>query len=304
MPIPIGFRIRPVLSAYNRTFPRTDIIDPSISGYFIVLSRIEKSAGSGPGNRAGTNIFPVKKEFSQTPDCIDFCPGGDCRFATLNGSAPTAGSLLYTAPLTITTSSTVKARVYQNGLLPSAVIAKAYFLVDNTISGFSSNLPLMIFSTSGHGIADHVPAGQARTFASLAAINTFRGRSSPLGAADYVGQCEIGIRGQSSASFPKKPYRVELQDAYRSDRNASFFGLPEGSDWILNNPYSDKPFLQNYLAQELFERPDTTPWLRPVEVFINTSGGRISYLRDYAGIYIVLGSVMRITGSIFPSSPL
>lgn len=269
-----------------------DSVDPALTGYFSSPTPRGRNLNSGLGFAAEPVFSREGGVVTNTSISISLAaPAGQIRY-TVDGSPPTSNSFLYTGALTITTSTTLKARTYQNGLLPSPIVAKNYLLLDGTVSTFTSNLPLMIFSTSGHGIADHVPSGQPRTFASLAAIDTFRGRSSPLGTADYFGQCELGIRGQTSAGFPKKPYRLELQDAYRTDLNASFFGLPEGSDWVLNNPYSDKPFLQNFLAQELFEKMGHYAVRRRfVEVFVNTSGGRITYPRDYAGIYILLEKI-------------
>ena len=123
-------------------------------------------------------------------------------------------------------------------------------------------------------------------------VDTFRGLSSGVGKADYFGQSEISIRGQTSAGFPKRPYRLELQDAYRYARNAELLGLPSGNDWILNNPYTDKPFLQNFLAYELFEKMGHYSVRRRfVELFVNTSGGRITYPRDYVGVYLLLEKI-------------
>ncbi|MDB6037647.1 MAG: CotH protein, partial [Verrucomicrobiales bacterium] len=269
-----------------------DVIDPALMGYFSTPTPRARNSSSGPGIAIEPSFSQDGGVFTNTSISVVLsAPAGEIRY-TINGTPPSSTSPLYTGPLTVTTSTTVKARVYQAGRLPSPIAARNYMLVDSSVAGFTSNLPLMIFSTSGRSISNHVPAGQLRTFASVAAIDTFRGRSSTLGTPDYFGQCEMGVRGQTSASFPKKPYRVELQDPYRTDLNASFFGLPAGADWILNNPYSDKPFIQNFLAQELFEKMGHYAVRRRfVEVFINTMGGRINYPRDYAGIYILLEKI-------------
>jgi hypothetical protein len=74
------------------------------------------------------------------------------------------------------------------------------------------------------------------------------------------------------------------------------WAFPSGSDWILNNPYSDKPFLQNFLALSCSRRWATIPSAgRFVEVFINTQSGRVSYPRDYAGIYVLLEKIRWVT---------
>ena len=269
-----------------------DAADPSITGYFANPTPGVANATTGPGF-APEPVFSVGDGVftNSTVTVALSAPSGEIRF-TQDGSVPAASSTLYTSPLTVTASRTIKARVFQDGLLPGTVVARTYLLVDNSVAGFKSKLPLLFISTSGRGIVDHPPPGTTRTFGSLLAVDTFRGLSSPLGTPDYLGQCGISIRGQSSAGFPKRPYRLELQDAYRRPHNAGLFGLPADDDWILYNPYTDKPFLQNFLAYELFEEMGHYSVRRRfVELFVQTTTGRISYPRDYAGIYLLLEKI-------------
>ncbi len=265
-----------------------DPADASVVGFYTAPTPRAKNSTRGNGF-APEPVFSVAGGvFTNSTLSVGLTSSaGQIRY-TVDGSLPTASSPLYSAALVLSTTTTVKARVFQTGLLPSAILARNYVLVHSSVASFTSNLPLMIFSTTGVPVADHVPTGQARTFASLMAVDTHQGRSSPLAEPEYFGQCEIGVRGQTSAGFPKRPYRMELQDAYRIDESAGLFGLPADSDWVLYNPYSDKPFLQNFLAYELFEKMGHYSVRRRfVEVFLNQSGGKISYPQDYAGIYIL-----------------
>lgn len=285
-----------VVSEFSPTYPLQendisygrDPADPSLVGFYTTPTPGAKNSTRGSG-------FSVEPIFSQeegvfTNDSVVVritAPTGVIRYTT-DGTPPTSTSAVYSSPITITAPTTIKARVFQPGLLPGPVVAKNYMLLDPSAAEFTSNLPLIVLSTSGAGIADHVPTGQPRTFASLYAVDTHQGRSSPLGEPEYFGQAEIGIRGQTSAGFPKRPYRLELQDEYRVDRSAGLFGLPADSDWVLYNPYSDKPFLQNFLAYELFEKMGHYSVRRRfVELFVNQYGGKIRYPDDYVGIYIL-----------------
>jgi hypothetical protein len=274
-------------SSYGR-----DVLAPGTVGYFNAPTPGGRNASTGAG-------FAPTPVFSATEGVITnanvsvaiTAPSGQIRYTT-DGTIPIATSPLYGSAITLSTSTTIKARVFQTGLFPSEVIAKTFILVDGTVAGFKSKLPVMLISTTGRGIANHPPQGGARTFASIAALDTYRGIASPLNTPDYFGQAGISIRGQTSSGFPKVPYRLELTDANGNDRNSELFGLPSGSDWVLNNPYSDKPFLQNFLAQELFEKMGHYAVRRRfVEVFVNTSGGKVSYPRDYAGIYLLLEKI-------------
>jgi hypothetical protein len=265
-----------------------DVVSPDLRGYFNKPTPGGANVTSGPGF-APAPVFSFEGGVytNNSLQIAITASSGQIRY-TLDGTVPSGSSTLYSGPLTLTTSTTIKARVFQNGLLPGTLVAKSYFFIDNTLAGFASELPLMIFSTSGRQIVQSAGPGEARTFASLAAVDTFRGRSSPVGSVDYLGQCELEVRGQTSSGFPKQPYNLELQDAARNDRNSELLGLPSGSDWALNNPYSDKPFLQNFLAFELHEKMGHYAVRRRfVEVFMNTSGGRISYPRDYGGVYLL-----------------
>jgi hypothetical protein len=269
-----------------------DLVDPSITGYFSLPTPGGKNSSSGPGFAPEPIFSQEAGVFTNASISVSLtAPSGQIRYTT-DGTAPTTNSTLHTGPITISTTTTIKARVFGTGLLPSAIIAQNFVMVDSSVADFTSNLPLMIFSTTGEDIVDHPPQGQPGTFASVLAIEPFRGRSSTSGSADFFGQCEMNIRGQTSSGFPKRPYRVTLQDAYGNSRDASLLGLPADSDWILNNPYSDKPFIQNFLAYELFEKMGHySVRRRLVEVFVNTSGGKISYPQDYVGIYILLEKI-------------
>ncbi|HUS36074.1 MAG TPA: CotH kinase family protein [Verrucomicrobiae bacterium] len=269
-----------------------DAIDPSIKGFFTVPTPGSRNSTSGAGFGPEPVFSMEQGVYTNAFITVSITTtAGEIRY-TKDGTAPTAASTLYTAPINITNSTTIKARVFQPGVFPSAIVAKAYMMVDNTVANFSSKLPVIVISTSGKPIADHPAPGSQRTFASIIGVDTFRGVSSTRGQPDYVGQGGISIRGQTSSGFPKKPYRLELEDEYGNDRDSDWFGLPDGSDWVLNNPYSDKPFLQNFLAQELFEKMGHYAVRRRfVEVFINTANRKVTYPSDYHGIFILLEKI-------------
>ena len=82
------------------------------------------------------------------------------------------------------------------------------------------------------------------------------------------------VRGKSSLNFPKKQWRVEVQNQEGDDKDVALLGLAADSDWILNAPWVDKAFIRNSLVYELGREigiygMKTTP----VEVFNNDDGG-------------------------------
>ena len=82
---------------------------------------------------------------------------------------------------------------------------------------------------------------------------------------DYEGATKIKGRGNSTWNYPKKPYRLKLNDA------ASLLGLSADKDWILLANYLDPTLMMNAIASEtgqLLEMPYTNTMI-PVDVTIN-----------------------------------
>jgi spore coat protein CotH len=76
---------------------------------------------------------------------------------------------------------------------------------------------------------------------------------------------EIRGRGNSTWSYPKKPYRIKF------DKKQSLFGLEPAKSWVLLANYIDPTLIMNTVAFELGHRlglPYTNHYI-PVEVFLN-----------------------------------
>lgn len=287
-----------VVSAFAPYPPQTedisygrDAFSPALTGYLGNPTPSAVNTASGAGFAPAPTIAVKGGVYTNASLSVSItAPSGQIRYTT-DGSVPVVTSTLYTGPITVTTSMALKARVFNGNLLPSPVAAESYTLVDSTIARFSSNLPLLIFSTGARGVAQNVAPGQPRTFATVAAIDAFRGRAAVVGNPEFIGECELEVRGQSSTGFPKLPYNLEFQDEYRRDKNVGLFGLAKGSDWALYNPYTDKPFLQNFMAYELYEKMGHYSVRRRfVEVYLDTSGGKVTS-SDYVGIYLLVEKI-------------
>jgi hypothetical protein len=81
----------------------------------------------------------------------------------------------------------------------------------------------------------------------------------------FGGEMEIRGRGNTTWSFPKKPYRVKLGSA------ASLLGMPSDKDWVLLANYADKTLMRNSLAFHLGSEMNFayTPRTTPVDVVLN-----------------------------------
>jgi spore coat protein CotH len=76
---------------------------------------------------------------------------------------------------------------------------------------------------------------------------------------------EIRGRGNSTWSYPKKPYRLKF------DKKIALFGLEKAKNWVLLANYIDPTLIMNTVAFELGRRiglPYTNHYI-PVEVFLN-----------------------------------
>ncbi len=284
-----------VVSEFAPTYPPQqpdisygrDRTTPTLVGYFATPTPGAANSTSGTGF-APEPVFsrPGGIYTNATLSVTLSAPSGIIRYTT-DGSRPSPTSTIYTTPIAITRSIVIQARVFQDGLLPSPIIVRIYTMVGSGLAGFSSNLPLLIINTAGRGVAPDV-----RTPAFVTAIDTFRGRASLLTPPTFQGNAQIELRGQSSLGFPKLPYNLELNDANGNDLKVPLLGLPSESDWVLYNPYSDKPFLQNFLAYELHGKMGHySPRCRFVEVFVDMSGNKLDYPGDYMGIYILIEKI-------------
>ena len=100
------------------------------------------------------------------------------------------------------------------------------------------------------------------------------------GTEDYTGRTRIRGRGNSTWGFPKKPFRLKL------DEDASILGLAKEKDWVLLANYLDPTLMLNAVAFKignLLELPYTNHAI-PVDVTING---------NYAGSYMLTEQVER-----------
>lgn len=145
----------------------------------------------------------------------------------------------------------------------------------------SSNLPIVMFDTHGFTIVD-----EPKIAAGLKIINNGPGvRNYVTDTSQFDGYSGIEIRGSSSQMFPKKSYGFESWDAAGNDIDTSFLGMPAESDWILNASYTDKSFIRNVAAYQVWRNMGLyASRYQFVELVING---------EYKGIYIFSEKIKR-----------
>ena len=151
-----------------------------------------------------------------------------------------------------------------------------------TDGSFSSNLPIVAIETNGLPIVD-----EPRITAHMGIVFDDSKEENRLsdGFNHFEGQISIEIRGSSSQSFPKKQYRLELQNEDGSNRNVSLLGMPKENDWILYAPYSDKSLIRNILAYKLArDMGYYAPRTKLCELILNG---------EYMGVYVLMEKIKR-----------
>lgn len=154
---------------------------------------------------------------------------------------------------------------------------------------FCSHLPLVKINTNGRKL-DFT----AERLADIEITDRQNGHNHLNEKADLKTKALIKIRGNSSAYFDKKQYRLTFVDAdthkeggqnLQEMEQVSYevMGMPAESEWVLNGPFLDKTLLRNYLMYNLSgEVMDWAPNVRYCEVFFN---------RQYKGVYLMIEAV-------------
>ena len=251
------------------------------NGFFTAVSN---SVTASPTGRTFLDTLTVTLSAQLSGDAV-------IRY-TLDGTAPTAGSPVYTAPFTLNTNTRLRTGIFQTGFNPGPETSEVYLRLGADLQTFSSNLPLLFLSSDGT-IAGASSTTLTGTSAVLVHVDANSGRAAALGVPDYAGRSGLRIRGRSSQSFPQKQYKFSTWDGTGREANAPLLGLASSSDWVLNAPWSEKSLVRNALAYrtwETFGRPSLGT--RFVEVFINDDGdGQFTYADDYAGIYMLVEAI-------------
>lgn len=217
-------------------------------------------------------------------------PAAEVRYTT-DGTLPTATSTLYDgAPLTLTETTQLRAQQFVAGA-PAGLGATAIYI--RRTFDVTSDIPLIIMEAYGGGELP-TQAGPEKViyrdlgFMLFEPVNGTAAISAPPAWASRAG---YHVRGQSSASFPKTPYRVELWDENNEDIDKPMIGMPADSDWAMIGEYSDKTLVRNAFSFSLaVEMGLNAPEMRFAEVYINQDVGPLE-ADDYQGVYAVTETI-------------
>ncbi len=218
---------------------------------------------------------------------------------TIDGTIPDESSPVYTTGFNLTNTTTVRARIYDQGRLPGEIKSRTLIELAPDIQNFSSNLPIVVVDSNGVNIDGASNPGAPRPFRPVYTVVIDRDEVDGIarinGVPQFTGRGGMHVRGQSSSGFPKKQYAWETWNNENEDKNVSILGMPRESDWILYAPYSDKALMRNAIVYETAREAQGNfggVRTRYVEVFFNSNGGTVS-MNDYRGIYVVMEKIKR-----------
>ena len=216
-------------------------------------------------------------------------PTADIRYTT-NGSPPTSTSTRYSGPVTISSSSRIRTRVFEPDGSVSPTVSRSYIMLASNVRNFRSTIPVVVIDSFGGG---GVPSGSFEE-AFMAIYEPIDGRTSFSSEATLASRIGIKTRGSSTGGRDKVTYGLEFWDENNEDTDFSPLGMPEESDWILYGAYNfDRAHLRNPLIYELSRQCGR--WAartRFCEVYFNTGSGTLSS-SHYRGIYSFMEKIKR-----------
>lgn len=266
---------------FNSPTPKSE---NGLGGIGIIEDKVDFSVSGG----VFTDTFSLTLTFDN--------PTADIYY-TIDNSEPTINSTPYSAPISITTTSVIRARAIEPGKIPGPVSSEYYVFLGSSVCDFNSDLPLLVIDNFGQGALGDSDAGTSHVFkSSVIGVFTVQsdGRSRLADAPEILTRAGAKVRGVSSSTFPKKGYALEFWNENDEDKSLPVLGMPADSDWVLYAPYYfDRAMIRNSLIFALSNQIGRyAPRTRFVEVFLNTDGGALNE-GDYIGVYLLMEKIKR-----------
>jgi len=207
----------------------------------------------------------------------------DIRY-TLDREAPTAASALYDGtPITLTATSHIRAQAFL-GETPAGSMGTAVYVARSF--DMALDLPLVVIDNHGAG-----PMSEDNRVFVDGTFMTFEldsGVASLSATPTVATPAAFHVRGQSTAEFDKKPYRVELRDNQGEDADWPVLGMAAESDWVLRGPFADKALIRDAFIYSLgAELGLVAPHFAFCELYLNVEDRPLGE-GDYNGVYMMI----------------
>lgn len=161
--------------------------------------------------------------------------------------------------------------------------------VDNI---FCTHLPLVEINTNGVQIPGKAlkenamtvgyttaADGTDRIYAQMEVTNNEKTNNHTNDIPTVASRIEIHVRGNSSRSFDKSSYRINLITEEGTNNRQSLAGMDAHHEWALHGPFLDKTLLRNYMWYNIGGAiMDYAPNVRFCELMLNG---------EYEGVYVL-----------------
>lgn len=210
--------------------------------------------------------------------------GAQIRYTT-NGQLPTAQSSLYAgSALRFTRTTQLRAQAFV-GQTATGAPGTAMYVAQNVAT--AHDLPVVVVDSYGAGRPD-----REYLDATTMIFPPSAGSSPTLAAAPTVAtRSGFRLRGNSSATFEKTPYRLEFWDNENDDADYPVLGMPADSDWVLRGPFTDKALIREAFVYDLGrEMGLPAPRYAFAEFYLNTDASPVA-ASDYMGVYMLVETI-------------
>jgi len=225
------------------------------------------------------NFSPAAGYFP-APISVSLTANGNRIFYTLDGSAPDTTDPEYTAPLTISTTTVVKAISIRQGYLPGRVMTSTYIINENI------SLPIISLSADPFDLFDAdsgIYTNYTMDWERPAHVEFFDDDKN-LGISE---DCGINITGNQSANWDQKSIALKFKDKYGvSEINYPLFPdfrITTFKSFLLRNSGNDWQYthIRDAMMQTLVENLDIDyQEYRPAVTFINGQYWGIYNIRE------------------------
>ena len=231
-------------------------------------------------------VFSISGGFyssTRTLTMSNSTPGGSIRYTT-NGDDPVATDPLYSGAITISSTKTIRAKVFASGYLPSPVVTNTYFINE------SVSLPVFSITTDSLNLWDYntgiyVMGPGASSTSPYFGANFWQDWEKPATVEFYDKSktrilrfdADINIYGNYSRAKPQKSFEIKLSDKYGTGNvNYPFFTdkpfIDKMDDIVLRNSGTDWNVL--HFRDALMERIMKNTWsgylgAEPAVMFLN-----------------------------------
>ena len=232
---------------------------------------------------SGTFVGQLELSLALAPGAT--ADGVEVRY-TLDGQPPSASSQAFAGPIQLTQTTQVRAQAFVDGqAIPGA--GTALYIARSFDP--EHDLPIVLLDNYGAGPLSNEP----RDYVDVAfmAFELEAGAASLAATPQVASRAGFHIRGQSTASFDKTPYRVELRDNADEDLDWPLLGLPAEADWALRGPFADKALIRDaFFYATGAAMGMAAPRFAFAEVYLNTASRPVSEA-DYMGVYLILETI-------------